>query len=161
MTTKAYANDDIAVIWKPELCIHSAKCVEGLPKVFDPERKPWIDPKAATTDEIKAQVGKCPSGALSWQAKGAEKNWAEANWAEAMGAEAKGTLPRAITPAGTDSVTVEATRNGPLIVRGAHALTGSDGLTAAKSGAVAYCRCGQSGKKPFCDGTHTKVGFKG
>ena len=138
MTTKAYANDDVTVIWKPDLCIHSAKCVEGLPKVFDPERKPWIDPKAATTDAIVAQVRKCPSGALSIEGK-AEKP--------------VGHLP--------DTLSIEATRNGPLIVRGAHALTGSDGKTAEKTGAVAYCRCGQSSKKPFCDGTHTRVGFKG
>ena len=63
--TKRYSNGEISVVWKPALCIHSAVCFKGLPGVFDPSRKPWIDPLAANTEEIKAQVGKCPSGALS------------------------------------------------------------------------------------------------
>ncbi|MFN5477395.1 MAG: (4Fe-4S)-binding protein [Sphingobacteriales bacterium] len=46
--------------------MHSGKCVRGLPLVFDPRRKPWIDAQAATTLEIVEQVKVCPSGALSY-----------------------------------------------------------------------------------------------
>jgi uncharacterized Fe-S cluster protein YjdI len=63
--TKHYSNSEISVVWKPKLCIHAGECFIGLPDVFDPNRKPWIDPMAATTQELKAQVAKCPSGALS------------------------------------------------------------------------------------------------
>lgn len=61
-----YSNSDITVNWKPELCIHSAICARGLPAVFDPRRRPWIDMSQATTLQIVDQVKKCPSGALSY-----------------------------------------------------------------------------------------------
>lgn len=64
---REYSNGEITVIWQPSLCQHSGICARGLPKVFDPKRRPWVDPLAATTDEIIAQVEKCPSGALSWR----------------------------------------------------------------------------------------------
>jgi uncharacterized Fe-S cluster protein YjdI len=64
--THHYSNKDITIIWKPNMCIHSGKCFMGLPKVFDPRRKPWIEIDNATTEEIVAQIKKCPSGALSY-----------------------------------------------------------------------------------------------
>lgn len=62
---KEYSKDDIAVTWEPEKCIHSANCVKGLPSVFRPNEKPWINTDGVTKQEIIDQVGKCPSGALS------------------------------------------------------------------------------------------------
>jgi uncharacterized Fe-S cluster protein YjdI len=62
---KHYDNGEVTVVWKPDVCIHSAICFHGLPQVFDPRRRPWVDVKAAATAEIVAQVRKCPSGALS------------------------------------------------------------------------------------------------
>jgi uncharacterized Fe-S cluster protein YjdI len=53
------------VVWQPDLCQHGATCFRGLPLVFDPRRRPWIQLQHADTDTIIAQVGKCPSGALS------------------------------------------------------------------------------------------------
>lgn len=63
--TKRYPKDDVQVVWQPHLCIHSGICFSGLPAVFDPRRRPWITPEAASRDAIVAQVAKCPSGALS------------------------------------------------------------------------------------------------
>lgn len=62
-----YANDDITVVWKPELCKHSGRCVTQLPKVFDLKAHPWINAKGADTTAIIDQVNKCPTGALSIQ----------------------------------------------------------------------------------------------
>jgi len=61
---REYETDEIVVEWRPDLCIHSGNCARGLPAVFDPTRRPWVDVEAATADEIEAQVARCPSGAL-------------------------------------------------------------------------------------------------
>ena len=63
--SRHYTNGEVTILWRPELCKHSGVCFRGLPQVFDPRRRPWIDPEAATTAEIEAQVKRCPSGALS------------------------------------------------------------------------------------------------
>ena len=63
--TKRYSNGEITVVWQPAKCIHSAVCARGLPKVFDPSRRPWIELVSATSEQIVAQVGRCPSGALT------------------------------------------------------------------------------------------------
>ena len=62
---KRYSNGEVAVVWQPSLCIHSAVCVGGLPAVFHPKELPWITLDRATTEEIVRQVDQCPSGALS------------------------------------------------------------------------------------------------
>jgi putative redox protein len=60
-----YPNEDITVVWKPELCRHSARCATQLPQVFNPAAKPWVNMDGATSSEIMEQVAKCPTGALS------------------------------------------------------------------------------------------------
>ncbi len=67
--TKKYSNGEMTIVWKPSLCKHSTICwkkATGLPQVFNPMIKPWINPLAASTDDMIAQVKKCPSGALSY-----------------------------------------------------------------------------------------------
>lgn len=61
-----YTNGEVTVVWKPSLCKHSGRCVFGLPKVFDLHQHPWVNMQGADTAAIKAQVDKCPTGALSW-----------------------------------------------------------------------------------------------
>ncbi len=70
---KHYSNGEVTVVWKPDVCIHSGICARGLPAVFNPRRRPWIDASAATTAEIVAQVNRCPSGALSLATPGASE----------------------------------------------------------------------------------------
>ncbi len=57
--------------------------------------------------------------------------------------------------------TVEVLENGPYYIQGEFQLLDSQGnpIPAKKKG-VALCRCGNSGEKPFCDGSHKRVGFK-
>lgn len=62
----SYPNDDISVVWKPEFCKHSGRCVTQLPTVFNLKAKPWINTKGADTQTIIDQVNKCPTGALSF-----------------------------------------------------------------------------------------------
>ena len=66
-TIHKYTNGEMTVIWQPHLCQHSAKCFKGLPGVFDPRRRPWIEMSQSTTDRIIEQVKICPSGALSFE----------------------------------------------------------------------------------------------
>ena len=58
-------------------------------------------------------------------------------------------------------VTITATSNGPYLVSGPITLLDAEGNTRdlAKN-TVALCRCGASTNKPFCDGTHSKIGFQ-
>ena len=57
-------------------------------------------------------------------------------------------------------VTIEATPNGPYLVTGSIELHDTDGTTLPTKAKVWLCRCGASTKKPFCDGTHSKIGFQ-
>jgi uncharacterized Fe-S cluster protein YjdI len=61
---QSYSSDHITVTFDPTVCTHAARCVKGLPAVFDVKRRPWIDPTADSADAIEAQVRRCPSGAL-------------------------------------------------------------------------------------------------
>ncbi|MGF6848659.1 putative Fe-S cluster protein YjdI [Chitinophaga sp. W3I9] len=64
--TKHYSNGEVTIVWKPGVCIHSEKCFHGLPSVFNPNEKPWINAEGATTEQIISQIKQCPSGALSF-----------------------------------------------------------------------------------------------
>lgn len=63
---KEYSNGELTVVWKPELCEHAGICVKTLPQVYNPKEKPWIKAENASTQELKDQIEKCPSGALSY-----------------------------------------------------------------------------------------------
>ena len=49
--------------------------------------------------------------------------------------------------------------NGPYIVKNVDQLTGTRGQSIDVKSTMALCRCGESSNKPFCDGTHGKIGF--
>jgi CDGSH-type Zn-finger protein len=50
--------------------------------------------------------------------------------------------------------------DGPLMVRGNMEIISGTGRVIARVQAARFCRCGHSQNKPFCDGSHVKVGFK-
>ena len=137
---KKYSNGDITVVWKPEACIHSTLCWRGLTGVFNPKKRPWIDIEAADSEAIIAQVEKCPSGALSFF-----KNDAPHTPSETIDME----------------TIVEVSPNGPLMVYGNIKVKDLEGNETVKHKVTAFCRCGGSQNKPYCDGTHGKIGFTG
>jgi CDGSH-type Zn-finger protein/uncharacterized Fe-S cluster protein YjdI len=56
-------------------------------------------------------------------------------------------------------LTITPTKNGPLQCEGSLEIVSGTGTTLAKTAKTFLCRCGHSSTKPFCDGTHRKVGF--
>ena len=56
---------------------------------------------------------------------------------------------------------VEVSPNGPYLIKTECLIVHSDGREEMKTGTVALCRCGASANKPYCDGSHRKVGFQG
>ncbi len=142
-TLKEYSNKDITIVWKQEKCIHSANCVRGLPGVFNPHERPWIKVKNADTPHLKETIEKCPSGALTW------KNLATENF------------DKDVDQAVGEGVKLNVFADGPILVKGNFEITDSEGNVLEKQDNVALCRCGASANKPFCDGAHKKIGFKG
>lgn len=56
---------------------------------------------------------------------------------------------------------IQPSDNGPLLVRGPVKLIDPDGNEfEAKGKSIALCRCGASADKPFCDGSHKRIGFQ-
>ena len=135
--TKRYTRDGLTVVWKPDVCIHSTVCFKGLPRVFNPNKRPWVNMEGSELEKIKTQVGNCPSGALSLEVD------------QVVQAES-----------GHENL-VEVLHNGPLCVHGTLTVKHADGTAENKTIKTFFCRCGQSGKKPYCDGTHKKAGFIG
>lgn len=133
---KEYDNGEVVIVWRPKLCIHAAECVKALPEVYNPNEKPWIKPKNATGAEIRAQVAKCPSGALTLKGESA------------------------VNDKNQGSVQVTVLPDGPLLINGSLEVKDKNGALWTKDGATAFCRCGASENKPYCDGQHQKIGFK-
>lgn len=141
---KEYTNGEVTVTWEPNTCIHSKRCWQGLLQVFNPQNKPWINMDGASTSRIVEQVKKCPSGALGFYMNDAKE--------EAGGGTAD--------MSDRDLVEVRLMSNGPMIVKGSIVIRKPDGSQEHCEGNTALCRCGTSSNKPFCDGTHSKAGFR-
>lgn len=138
--TKKYTNGEVTIVWKSELCIHSGNCFRGLNEVFNPQRRPWVSPDGTTSAKIVDQIKKCPSGALSYYMNKEQEEKAE-------------EVP--------NETSIEVTRNGPLLVHGSIIVKDSSGVVKKNNNVTAFCRCGGSGNKPYCDGTHRKNNFQG
>jgi CDGSH-type Zn-finger protein len=185
--------------------------VRGLPRVFDPGRRVWVDATQAQASEIANIVQRCPTGALHFRRTdgGVEETTPRSNevritpdgplyfrgdleihTSTAVLKETRAALCRCgasrnkpfcdnshadiafrasdesrITAAAGESegglLRIMPATNGPYVVEGSLTLVSSDGLTRAACGPkVAFCRCGHSRNKPFCDGSHLKAGFR-
>ncbi|NII23925.1 hypothetical protein HB364_02455 [Pseudoflavitalea sp. X16] len=139
---KEYTNNEVTVVWKPELCIHSKVCWKGLKEVFDPTKRPWVNIQGAATEKIIQQVRHCPSGALSYYLN-------ETGAAQDPVAEA-GSI-----------IKVEVSPKGPYLINTQCIIKYPDGREEIKNGKIALCRCGSSNNKPFCDGRHKEINFEG
>ena len=135
---KEYSNGEVTIVWEDSKCIHSGICVKGLPDVFNTKSRPWINANGASTDAIVKQVKQCPSGALSFYMN-----------------SKKDMTSR------TMETKVEVLENGPLLVYGTLKVTHKDGRDETKNKTTAFCRCGLSNNKPYCDGTHVSEEFMG
>jgi uncharacterized Fe-S cluster protein YjdI len=135
---KEYTNGEVTVVWQPDQCIHSTICFRGLGEVFDPRKRPWVNIEGADTERIIEQVKQCPSGALSYRMNNQADQSAE-------------TMVQTV---------VEVLPNGPLLLYGTVLVKDRDGHETVRNKTTAFCRCGASAHKPFCDGSHVKIGFK-
>ena len=136
-TRKEYTNGEVTIVWQPSLCIHSENCWRGLPEVFRYKQKPWIDPQGASSERIKTQIDKCPSGALSYFMNN-ETHEESASKVQS----------------------VEVLDDGPLKIPGPLTIM-YKGEEISRENGAALCRCGASGNKPFCDDSHSKIEFSG
>jgi len=134
---KKYIKEDLTILWEPGKCIHSAICIRELPRVYNPRARPWIKPENASVKELMVQIDQCPSGALNYEKKENNK------------------------PPKDMNTEVELMKNGPLLVKGNIDVKSHDGTVVTKEKMTAFCRCGASGNKPYCDGNHKKAGFEG
>ncbi len=132
-----FHTDAITVTWSKRRCIHAAACVQGLPDVFEPGRRPWVEPANADVDEVAAVVRRCPTGALHYTRHdgGAGEPVPERNFAIVA-------------------------RSGPIYLRGDLRLLDAGGREIARETRMALCRCGASQNKPFCDNAHWDVHFR-
>ena len=137
-TTKLhrYTGTAITVTYDATRCIHAAECARGLPSVFDPRARPWVNAEGAAANAIEATVLRCPSGALHFE------------------------MPDGVEESGAATNTATPTVDGPTYLRGNLALMDADGNVALRDTRMALCRCGASQNKPFCDRSHRKAGFK-
>jgi len=134
---RAYASDTIEIRWDARRCIHEAECVRGLPAVFDPDARPWIQPQGSDPEAIAEAVCRCPTGALQYRRLdgGHSEQAPAANEAR-------------LAP------------DGPVYLRGSLILVRGDGSEMVRDTRMALCRCGASQHKPFCDVSHRKAGFE-
>lgn len=133
-----YSNGEITVTWKPEICTHSTLCWKSLTEVFNPRQRPWINLEAADMQQIKSQIDKCPSGALSYIYENEDTQMSE---------EVK-------------PIKIEVKPKGPLVCYGKILVKDINGNEELRENITSFCRCGASANKPFCDGSHRKIEFE-
>ena len=134
-------------------------CIRNLRSVFDPMRRPWIDPKGALSENIKHTIEKCPTGALTFAWNDQERNRIETSPKFHQSDNGRQEVPVALDPA-RSKAEICFTPDGPMMMRGEFSVTAEgfgDFLEQARDAStLAFCRCGRSRGKPFCDGLHAE-----
>ena len=166
MATREYAGDGIVVHWDSDRCLHSERCVSGLPAVFDHARRPWVDATGASAEHVAAVIDTCPSGALSYTRTDGAPNGRRGRGPGEDPAASIAVDPEWVTTSvspgreGPSStlVTITPLVDGPLSIAGPVGVAQPDG-TVEFARRWELCRCGHSESKPRCDGSHARVGF--
>ncbi len=130
-----YEGSEVTVTYNPLLCSHAAECGRLASHVFNPSQKPWVQPDSGTVAEVKAVVAACPSGALALKRE-------------------DGSREHRLS----DRCDVVIEKNGPYWVQNVKCPVGAQG-EGMSSKKYVLCRCGLSGNKPYCDGTHRDEGW--
>lgn len=133
----SYSTDEIEVSWDKERCIHAEECVHGLPNVFDPKKRPWIQPENTSTEELIEVIERCPTGALHYDLMKSDETE---------------------QPPEQNVITIE--KDGPIYIHGEVVIRDMDENIVLKDTRVAMCRCGKSKNKPLCDNSHIEAEFK-
>jgi len=154
--TKKYSNGEVTVVWQPHKCIHSEICFHGLPGVFNPEQRPWVNVEASDTETIVNQIKRCPSGALSYfmDAEGEPSETSDSG---------DGKFTERTQPAG---VSLEEGKtyawcscglsdNQPFC-DGSHKTTDKTPVVfkCEEAGTKYLCMCKKTNNAPYCDGSH-------
>jgi len=130
----SYESDEIKVTYDLKRCIHAAECVKGLPNVFDPDKRRWIQPENDSADRVADVIERCPTGALHYEMKLSD---------------------RSEKPSSKNRIKLN--ENGPVYFFGDLEVLDHEGNTVLKDTRFAFCRCGASGNKPACDNSHKAI----
>lgn len=126
---------DVAVRFDVSLCVHARFCVLQAPATFLANTPgEWIRPDRMDAAALAAVARNCPSGAITYRARDP-------------------SLDEVNPPVDT----VRLRQDGPYAVNAAIAIAGQPAGEPVRRRTL--CRCGASSNKPFCDGSHAKVGF--
>jgi uncharacterized Fe-S cluster protein YjdI/CDGSH-type Zn-finger protein len=133
-SVRAYRGDGVTVFYNVRRCAHFAECVRGLPAVFDVKKRPWVQPGNAPAERVAEVVRRCPTGALHYELDDGP-------------------------PETPDRPTrVHVVPDGPVMLRGELTIDTPDGEL--RDVRAALCRCGLTGKQPFCDQQCKRTGWK-
>ncbi|MGH6967872.1 MAG: CDGSH iron-sulfur domain-containing protein [Stellaceae bacterium] len=132
----------------PAMRLSDAESLCAFARFCDPHGKVWNQVRHTDSPQTRAifvrQVANCASGRL-------------VAWDKATGAALEPELPTSIGV--VDDPAQQC--GGPLWLRGGITVIAVDGFAYEVRNRVTLCRCGQSKNKPFCDGTHAVIKFRG
>jgi CDGSH-type Zn-finger protein len=123
-----YEGSEVSVTYNPLLCSHAAECGRLASHIFNPAQKPWVQPDQGSVEDVRAVIAACPSGAL---------------------ALAEADPPHLFA----DRAQIEVEKNGPYWVKDVASPVSPQGEGQSEQ-KYELCRCGLSGNKPYCDGSH-------
>jgi CDGSH-type Zn-finger protein/uncharacterized Fe-S cluster protein YjdI len=132
-----YKGEKITVLFSVDRCTHYAACLRGAPEVFDSRKRPWVLPDNAPPEKVSKVIMTCPTGALHFERKDGGPS----------------------EPVPSENILIIEAR-GPVYLSGQLEVKTQDDALILRDTRVAFCRCGLSRIKPFCDNTHNRIGFE-